>query len=115
MAKKILFPSFAYPGHTHDFTIFKELFAGLDFFGRLVYVDSGFTGIKKQIRGASIHLPQKATKNHPLTQEQKAGNTGLAKIRVVVENAIAKMKAFFVLRIENRLKIKQRLERVRHS
>lgn len=108
-AKHILFLSSAYSGHTHDFTIFKELFAGRDFSGRTVYVDSGFMGISKNITGATIYLPQKAARNHPLTQGQKDANTSLARVRVVVENAIAKIKTFFVLRIENRMKNKQRL------
>lgn len=99
----------AYSGRTHDFTIFKILFAGLDFSGRAVHVDSGFAGIKHHIANAIIHLPQKATRNHSLTPEQKNENTAKARVRVVVENAIAKMKAFFVLRIENRMKIKARL------
>lgn len=104
--------SAAAAGHTHDFTLFKTLFAGLSFGGRTVYVDSGFVGIKKAITDAIIHLPQKASKNHPLTQQQKDDNTKLARIRVVVENAIAKTKAFFVLRIENRMKKKCRLNEV---
>lgn len=107
--KRLLFLSPAYAGHTHDFTIFKEWFAGLQFSGRTVYVDSGFMGIRKTITEAIIHLPHKASRNHPLTLDQKAKNTVLAKIRVVVENSIAKMKSFFVLRIKNRMKIKQRL------
>lgn len=45
-----------------------------------------------------------------LTAEQKAENTVLARLRVVVENTIAKMKSFFVLRIENRMKKKSYLD-----
>lgn len=104
--------SAAYPGHTHDFVIFKNLFAGLDFSGRVVYVDSGFVGIKKNITGAIIYIPHKSSKNHPLTQDQKDDNTALSKVRVVIENSIAKIKSFFVLRIENRMKIKQRIDEV---
>lgn len=104
--------SAAYPGHTHDFVIFKKLFAGLDFSGRVVYVDSGFVGIKKNITGAIIYIPHKSSKNHPLTQDQKDDNTALSKVRVVIENSIAKIKSFFILRIENRMKIKQRIDEV---
>jgi hypothetical protein len=44
-----------------------------------------------------------------LTEEQKRENRILAALRVVVENAIAKLKAFFILRIENRMKRKEKL------
>ena len=112
ITKQIIFMSAAYPGHTHDFVIFKNLFADLDFSGRVVYVDSGFVGIKKNITGAIIYIPHKSSKNHPLTQDQKDDNTALSKVRVVIENSIAKIKSFFVLRIENRMKIKQRIDEV---
>lgn len=106
--KRIRFLSAAYPGHTHDFAIFKKLFAGLDFSDRSVHVDLGFIGIQKNITGGTIHIPHKGTKKNPLTQDQKDQNKALSQIRVIVENAIAKMKSFFILRIENRMKIKQK-------
>lgn len=104
-----LFVSNLYPGHVHDFTIFKDLFAGLDFSKTKVHVDSGFTGIRKVVHTHEVFLPAKASKNHPLTEEQKAQNQAFARVRVVVENALAKMKAFFVLRIENRMRHKEKL------
>ncbi len=94
----------------HDFTIFKEIFASLDFSAFKTFVDLGFLGIKKHVRGEAIYLPHKATKKRPLTAEQKAENTAQATIRVVVENAIAKIKSFFVCRVENRMKIKAKLD-----
>lgn len=60
--------------------------------------------------GDAIYLPHKATKNKLLTEEQKAENTAQARIRIVVENAIAKLKSFFIFRVENRMKIKQKLD-----
>lgn len=57
-----------------------------------------------------VWIPYKASKNHPLTKTQKAINYLFAHVRVAVENTIAKMKAFFILRIENRLRIKSKLE-----
>ena len=112
--KRILFTSDAYDGHTHDFTIFKQLFAGFDFSKFQTYVDLGFIGIKKHISGGTIFIPHKASKNHPLTSAQKETNTQLARVRVGVENAIAKIKSFFVMRIENRMKNKNKLNNAFH-
>ena len=105
MYKRILFASDAYDGHTHDFTIFKDIFAGFDFSTFQTYADLGFIGIKKQVMGGTIFIPHKASKNCPLTASQKEENTALARVRVVVENSIAKIKSFFIMRIENRMKI----------
>jgi len=99
-----------YPGRVHDFTIFKEVLAEFDFSKLKVHVDLGFLGIAKLLPTACINIPLKATKNKPLTPEQKAGNKQMAQLRVVVENTIAKMKSFFVLRIENRMRHKQKLD-----
>ena len=107
--KQVVWLSRLYPGRIHDFTIFKELLALFDFSKLKVHVDLGFLGIVKLLPDVRIHIPLKATKNKPLTPEQKAENKKLAQLRVVVENTIAKMKSFFVLRIENRMKHKQKL------
>ncbi|MEJ7660572.1 MAG: transposase family protein [Hymenobacter sp.] len=56
-----------------------------------------------------VFIPFKARKNHPLTAFQKAVNQCLASVRVAVENSIAQLKAFFVLRIENRMRKKEKL------
>ena len=107
--KRILFISTMYNGKTHDFTIFKAIFSGMDFSALKLQVDLGFLGIKKKVTFSEIFIPHKASKNPPLTQEQKCENRILAALRVVVENAIAKIKAFFILRIENRMKRKDKL------
>ena len=108
--KRILFISACYPGHVHDFTIFKDIFTGLDFSAFQTYVDLGFLGIKKRVTGDAIFLPHKASKNKPLSEEQKNENTAQASSRIVVENAIAKIKSFFIFRVENRMKIKEKLD-----
>lgn len=108
--RRILFASNWYHGRVHDFTIFKETLARFDFGRRTVHVDLGFLGIKSRLVGGQVFIPHKASKNHPLTPQEKAENTTLARLRVVVENALAKMKSFFVLRIENRMKKKQKLD-----
>lgn len=99
-----------YNGHVHDFTIFKEIFAEFDFSLFRVHVDSGFFGLENCVQPFFIFRPTKARKNNPLTPLQRACNMALASVRVRVEHAIAKAKAFFSLRIENRLKQKSKLD-----
>jgi len=74
-----------------------------------LHVDAGFVGIKKVVNYQDVWIPYKASKNHPLTKVQKLINTLLAHVRIVVENALAKMKSFFILRIENRMRQKVKL------
>ena len=99
-----------FPGHLHDFTIFKKLFAGFDFSSFRIHVDLGFVGIQKAVHTDAVNIPHKKPRGLPLTDQQKEENIALSRLRVVIENAFAKMKSFFVLRIENRMKNKQRLD-----
>lgn len=94
----------------HDFTIFKEVFANITLSSFRIHVDSGFTGLEKYVTPRFIFKPVKARKNNPLTKSQHLCNRALASVRVCVEHAIAKAKAFFSLRIENRLKQKTKLD-----
>ena len=57
-----------------------------------IWTDTGFQGAQKQ--HDNIVMPVKATKNHPLTQEQKANNKVISSIRVVSEHAIGGFKRF---------------------
>lgn len=99
-----------YAGQGHDFTMFKDIFTGFDFARFRVHVDSGFSGLEKQGTPLFIFRPTKARKNTPLTALQRACNAALASVRVRVEHAIAKAKAFFSLRIENRMRQKSKLD-----
>ncbi len=99
-----------YDGHVHDFAIVKEIFTGFDFSLFRLHVDSGFSGLENYVTPCFLFRPTKARKGHPLTVSQRACNTRLASVRVGVEHAIAKAKAFFSLRIENRLKQKKKLD-----
>mgnify|MGYP001587791742 FL=1 len=58
----------------------------------VVWTDTGFTGASK--RHAKTIMPSKATKNRPLTLQQKAENRIISSIRVVSEHAIAGYKKF---------------------
>lgn len=57
-----------------------------------IWDDTGFIGVQKQ--HPNIMMPKKATKNHPLTDEDKAENKLISSIRVVVEHAIAGIKRY---------------------
>lgn len=56
------------------------------------WTDTGFQGAKKQHNNTV--MPVKATKNHPLTLQQKENNRLISSIRVVSEHAIAGYKRF---------------------
>jgi hypothetical protein len=93
-----------------DFTMFKEVFVNIQLQGLRIHVDLGFLGIKNLHPDSLINIPHKSSKNSPLTAQQKKENQKLARFRVVVEHAIAKLKVFFILRIENRMKMKEKLD-----
>jgi len=57
-----------------------------------VWTDTGFQGMQKQ--HDNTVMPSKATKNKPLTWEQKQNNRLIAGIRVVSEHAIGGFKRF---------------------
>lgn len=56
------------------------------------WTDTGFQGAQKQ--HSNTVMPVKATKNHPLTDEQKQNNRIISSIRVVSEHAIGGFKRF---------------------
>lgn len=110
LAGRLLWVSNSFSGRTHDFTIFKIVFAGLNLKKYRVHVDAGFVGIRKFIDCCYVFIPFKAQKNNPLTPLQLAVNRTLAPLRVIVENVIARLKAFFILRITNRMRKKHKLQ-----
>lgn len=67
------------------------------------YHDSGFLGSQKQTE--NIIQPTKASKNHPLTPEQKQENSLISSIRVTVEHAIGGFKRFDCLTSKYRNKL----------
>ncbi|WP_332874882.1 transposase family protein [Hymenobacter psoromatis] len=98
-----------YSGRTHDFTIYKEIFAEINLKKYRLHVDAGFVGIKKFSDCKFVFIPFKARKNQILSPFERTANQILAHLRVVVENVIAQLKAFFILRIENRMRKKEKL------
>jgi hypothetical protein len=86
----------------------------LDWFADInVRVDLGYLGMKADYRGDRIDIPTKKprkSKKNPIPQlsdEQKAANTALRRVRIFIEHAIGGMKRSNILvhafrnRIEN--------------
>lgn len=57
-----------------------------------IFADTGLQGI--QTDHPNTLIPKKATKNHPLTEEDKQNNRIISGLRIVVEHAIGGMKRF---------------------
>jgi DDE superfamily endonuclease len=87
------------PGRTHDLTVLRHdgvldrLPAGAG-----VMTDKGYVGVGADAGGRPVVIPAKATKNHPLTDGQKAANRVINRHRVVVEHVMAQLNRFQVLR-----------------
>lgn len=94
----------------HDFAVFKSVFPGFSFHRLTVWVDLGFPGIDKHIQCPNLFLPFKASRHHPLDDTQKECNRIISSVRVRVEHAIANLKAFFILRHKNRMRIETKLD-----
>ena len=108
--KNILWLSMFEMGHTHDFKMFKNAFHDKDFSQLNVWIDLGFLGIAKCIKAKQIFIPHKKKKNQKLSEEQKNENCTISRFRVGIENTIAMIKRFFILRIENRMHCKEKLD-----
>ena len=79
-------------GTVHDFKMFKESL--LDILPKDIFIlaDLGYQGINKYFKNAI--LPFKASKNNPLSKEQKAFNTKVSKCRVAIEHINREIKIF---------------------
>jgi IS5 family transposase len=89
----------AAPGRTHDLTVLR--YNGL--LDRLptgagVMTDKGYIGAAADAGARPLVIPTRATKNHPLTDDQKASNRVISGCRVVVEHVMAQLSRFQVLR-----------------
>jgi IS5 family transposase len=87
------------PGRTHDLTVLR--YNGL--LDRLpesagVMTDKGYIGVSADAGARAVVIPIRASKNHPLTDEQKASNRVINRHRVVVEHVNAQLSRFQVLR-----------------
>ncbi|WP_087438048.1 transposase family protein [Sulfurospirillum diekertiae] len=81
-------------GTTHDFRLFQE--SNLPLMPcTCAYVDLGYLGIAKE--HSHCQIPYKASKLHPLSDEQKKKNRQKARARICVEHVNAKIKTFQIL------------------
>jgi IS5 family transposase len=87
------------PGRTHDLTVLR--YSGL--LDRLpagagVMTDKGYTGVAADAGTRAVVIPVRATRNLPLTDDQKASNRVINRHRVVVEHVMAQLSRFQALR-----------------
>ena len=73
-------------------------------------LDGGYQGANDYFPNALI--PYKATKNNPLTHDQKAWNKMIAKLRVTIEHVIREIKIFRICKETYRGKGERGLLRV---
>jgi hypothetical protein len=66
--------------------------------GEGAMVDKGYVGLKNYYPDVPVVIPLKASRNHPLTEEQKDYNRRVARCRIVVEHTMAQLNRFTVLR-----------------
>lgn len=86
-------------GSHHDFRMFKDCYKNTDImFDEDVELlaDLGFLGITNF--HVKSRIPYKASKNHPLTEEQKKYNTELAKQRIRIEHINRRCKIFRIVK-----------------
>jgi hypothetical protein len=87
------------PGSIHDLTLLRKsgradgLTPGDGLMAELAYV-----GLADDRPGLSVVLPHKAKAGEALTGQQKGHNRRVSRCRVVVENLLARLKVFQVLR-----------------
>lgn len=104
--KRILFLGETVAGSLHDYTQLKQEFPGTAsrdalvkwFEPFVVWVDLGYLGFQKMYAAQEVKMPHKKprkSKKNPspvLTDEQKAENRALSRVRVLVEQAISGLK-----------------------
>ena len=103
--KLIVFLGRTFSGHNHDYSMLKqELPPELDWFTDIhVRVDLGYLGIQSDYRGDQLDIPTKKPRksqknpNPQLSEEQRAANTALSRVRILVEHAIGGMKRYNIL------------------
>jgi DDE superfamily endonuclease len=110
----IIFLGRTFSGHHHDYLMLKqELPPELDWFTDInVRVDLGYLGIKSDYCGEHIDIPTRKPRkrqkppNPQLSDEQKAANTVLSRVRIFIEHAIGGMKRSNILvhTFRNRIK-----------
>src|SRR5262245_49566604 len=103
--KVMIFLGRTFSGHNHDDLMLTQEFPPeWDWFTDLyVRVDLGYLGMKADDRGEHMASPtRKPRKSHKhpnpqLSEEHKAANTALSRMRIFIEHAIGGMKRYNIL------------------
>ena len=98
-------------GTTHDFRMFKDSLVDMLPKDISALMDSGYQGVTAYLPNALI--PYKATKNNPLTDEQKSINAMISKVRIAIEHINREIKIFRICKETYRGKGKRGLLRVK--
>jgi hypothetical protein len=106
---RIIFVGQLFPGSQVDFSLFKKELAGFDYKKLQVWVDLGFVGIENYLTDSQVKIGHKKPKNRELTQQQKDENKEISSVRVIVEHAIGGIKRYFILRHENRIRLRNKI------
>jgi hypothetical protein len=77
----------------------------------IAMMDSAYQGVHEHLPFALI--PFKSSKNHPLTDDEKAFNTALAKCRIAIEHVNREIKIFRICKETYRGKGERGLIRVK--
>ena len=83
-------------GRTHDFNLFKKSKASKKIIFSKVLADLGYVGIDKICPNSKI--PNKKTKNNPLSKDDKKENRKLSSKRIIIEQINAKIKVFKIVK-----------------
>ena len=97
-------------GSEHDFKLYKNTIGKNVDESILIRTDLGYLGIEKF--HANSLLPIKESKNHKLTEREKAYNKRLARKRVIIEHIHAKIKTFKITSYPYRNRRRRHLERM---
>jgi hypothetical protein len=86
-------------GATHDLTLLRRtrLVEQLEAAAEAGMLDKAYVGARKEFPEHGLVIPFKASRGHPLTDEQKAFNRRVAKYRIVVEHTNAQLNIFQAL------------------
>ncbi len=85
-------------GANHDLTLLRDSHL-LDRLqdDEAAMMDKGYVGIRNDYPDRTLYLPFKASRGHPLTDEQKAYNRHLSRYRIVIEHTMAQLNVFQAL------------------
>jgi len=89
--------SHSVPGSVNDLTLLRQSGTVHRLLSGRAMMDAGYQGIANDVGAERIVQAHRASRGHPLTDEQKAENRLLAKSRVRIEHVMADLKVYQVL------------------